>query len=166
MNYFTWFDLPQKYFIDSKELKKKFLEKSRLLHPDFHSSVNADLKKQIETDSATNNTAYRQLNNDTGRLLHLFSLFEIAEKPNQLPPDFLMEMMDLNETLESLTDPDEIRKIQERVNEILQETESLIQSQMKTFDTTEDAEIQKKILESVLPEGMKLKYLNRMLAKE
>ncbi len=99
MTYFEFYGLKPGFNLDDSFLKKKFLEFSRLYHPDhFALSVGAT---QVEADekSAFNNKAYKILANPDSRLKYLLELKDVIkdEEVYSLEQDFLMEMLDLND---------------------------------------------------------------------
>lgn len=98
-NYFELYQLPVSFFPDAAAVKAKYYEYSRTYHPDRYAQ--ADKTKQLEalTMAAQNNKAWKTLSNPDATLayvLELNGLLQTEEKYN-LPPDFLMEMMDINE---------------------------------------------------------------------
>jgi molecular chaperone HscB len=98
-NYFELYDLPMSFHPDAAAVKNKFYELSRRYHPDRFAQADEATKAEVLRMSAMNNDAYKTLNDSdalTAYLLKLNGLLEDEEKYN-LPPAFLMEMMDLNE---------------------------------------------------------------------
>jgi molecular chaperone HscB len=107
-NYFDFYGLPVKFNLNEKELKAKYFTLLKSNHPDFF--VN-DPEKYNESllNSSLNNEAYKCLSNFMSRANHILSLSGLALE-DKLPSDFLMEMMDINETLDDLQqEPDSIR---------------------------------------------------------
>jgi molecular chaperone HscB len=90
-------------------VKKRFYQLSREYHPDFFSNESAEEKDRVLSLSAMVNKAY-QVFQDTSAIikyvLQLKGLLEEEEK-YQLSPNFLMEVMDLNELLMDATDAHE-----------------------------------------------------------
>jgi molecular chaperone HscB len=101
MNYFELFDLPISLSIDKADLRRRYYARSRAVHPDLQ-------VEQEEQAAAITNEAYRVLSDDDARLRHLLSLHHVHTMENeQLPPDFLMEMMEINEAIMEIeTDAD------------------------------------------------------------
>ena len=104
MNYFEWFDLPCSLKIDKPALKRKFYEKSRLLHPDFHANAPTQEQLAILEQASLNNAAYKTLSDKESLLKYLLELKEklAPEGENKVPEEFLFEMMDLNEMVMEL----------------------------------------------------------------
>jgi molecular chaperone HscB len=101
MNYFELFDLPVSFTIDKADLTKKYVALQKKYHPDFFTqSDEAEQELALEKSSAINKALKIFQNKDSTikYLLQLKGLLEEEEK-YQLPPDFLMEVMELNENL-------------------------------------------------------------------
>lgn len=103
MNYFDFYDLPVALELDLAALKKLYFNKSRLYHPDHHEGSSADVKAEMEGMSATNSRAYEVLGDFDQRLKHVVEILSGGniELP-QLSPMFLMEMMEINESVEGM----------------------------------------------------------------
>lgn len=104
MNYFEFFDLPVAFKIDEAALKQRFYERSRRYHPDFYTLESDEKQAEILELSTFNNEAYQTLADFDRRVDYLLRLRgALAEEgQNEIPQDFLMEMMDLNEVLMEL----------------------------------------------------------------
>jgi molecular chaperone HscB len=101
MNYFELYDLPVSFSPDAEAVKSKFYELSRKYHPDRYTMAPDAERAEVLRMAAMNNDAYKTLGNiyaTMGYILKLNGLLEDEEKYS-LPPDFLMEMMELNETV-------------------------------------------------------------------
>ncbi|MDB5031167.1 Fe-S protein assembly co-chaperone HscB [Mucilaginibacter sp.] len=101
MNYFDFYAIPESFNPDQAFLKKKFYELSKQYHPDFYANEDEAKQQEILELSTLNNKAYQTLSNPNKRLEYILRLHELVfegAKP-QLPADFLMEMMDINERL-------------------------------------------------------------------
>lgn len=122
MNYFEFFDIPLAFKIDEALLKQRFYEHSKKYHPDFYTLESAEKQVEILEQSTFNNQAYRTLSDFDKRMEYILNLKEaLAEEgKNEIPQDFLLEMMDINEGLMELEfDFDELR-----MKGILQEIEN------------------------------------------
>jgi molecular chaperone HscB len=113
MNYFEFYNLPESFTPDTVHLKKKFYELSKKYHPDFYANEDADKQQEILELSTINNKAYQTLSDPYKRLEYVLTLHELLKegaKP-QLPADFLMEMMDINERLMEVDEAKELGHI-------------------------------------------------------
>lgn len=107
-DYFEFYDLPETFRPDEAALKKKYYALSREYHPDFHATASPDKQREILALATLNTDAYRTLSNPDLRMAYILSRHNLLEEGKQeLPPDFLMEVMELNEQLMELEfDPD------------------------------------------------------------
>jgi len=101
MDYFDLFDLPVQLQIDKELLRRRFFERSRAFHPDFFAQEDEAAQADALERSAELNKAYKVLTDDDERIRYVLlekGLMETEEK-YPLDPEFLMEMMELNEQL-------------------------------------------------------------------
>lgn len=101
MNYFELFDLPLAPTIDRSSLSKKYFELQKEYHPDFFSGSDENERENMLQQSATINKAFKVFQNPDRTIeyfLKVTGLIVDDEKYN-LPPDFLMDMMEINEGL-------------------------------------------------------------------
>jgi molecular chaperone HscB len=103
-DYFTFYGFIPTVDPDLKELKKRYLQKSIQFHPDQGGLVNGENADELLRMAAFNNDAYRTLKSFDSRVQHYLSIMArtrpFHKKP--LPPHFLMEMMELNESMEDM----------------------------------------------------------------
>ncbi|MEI8279598.1 MAG: iron-sulfur cluster co-chaperone HscB C-terminal domain-containing protein [Bacteroidota bacterium] len=101
LNYFLLYDLPQSFHPDPAKVKSKFYELSRRYHPDHFAGADAATGGESLRMAAVNNDAYKTLNNSDATMAYILKLNELLEDEEKynLPPAFLMEMMDLNEAV-------------------------------------------------------------------
>ena len=110
MNYFQFYGVPESFNLDGERLKKKFYEFSKKYHPDFHANEDDDKQQEILELSTLNNKAYQTLSDPYKRLEYILKSHDLlleGAKP-QLPADFLMEMMDINERLMELENAEQL----------------------------------------------------------
>ena len=113
MNYFDFYGLPEAFNLNDADVKKKFYQLSKQYHPDFYANENEAKQQEILELSTLNNKAYQTLANPAKRLeyiLRLHNLVSEGAKP-QLPADFLMEMMDINERIMEVDSATELGSI-------------------------------------------------------
>lgn len=154
MNYFELFDLPVSLSIDKANLAKKYFELQKKYHPDFFTQANeAEQDEALEKSSAINKALKIFQNKDSTikYVLQLKGLLEEEEK-YQLPPDFLMEVMELNEQLSA----DSTTAIEAFEKEIYAGVQTIIEGYKDADITTAD-------LLKVKEYYFKKKYLQRIL---
>ena len=104
MNYFEFLDIPLSFLPDEGAIKRAFYSNSKKYHPDFHTLESAEKQAEVLRLSSLNNEAYQTLSDFDRRMKYLLTLLgALAEEgQNQIPQDFLMEMMEINEALMEL----------------------------------------------------------------
>jgi molecular chaperone HscB len=113
MNYFEFYGLPEAFTLDETLIKKKFYQLSKEYHPDFYANEDDAKQQEILELSTLNNKAYQTLLSPARRLEYILRLHDLVSegaKP-QLPADFLMEMMDINERMMEVDDAHELGAI-------------------------------------------------------
>lgn len=123
MDYFELYSLPVLFHVDEVQVKKKFYELSKNFHPDYYVNESEEKQKEILELSTLNNKAYQVLSNPLKRIEYILQLNDLMAEGDkyQLPQDFLMEMMDVNEALMEQqfdADPIVIDNIKGQVNDI------------------------------------------------
>ena len=102
-NYFEIFGLPANYAVDQELLADRFLDLQKQVHPDRF-AAGTDQEKRLAMQWATLvNTANETLRVPLPRAIYLLALsgIELEHNPT-LPPEFLMDQIDLREQLESI----------------------------------------------------------------
>lgn len=101
MNYFELFDLPVKPVADNTYVAKKYVQLQKQYHPDFFTLENEDEREDALEKSAHINKAYKTFANSDNTIEYFLVHHGIItpDEKYELPADFLMEMMDLNETI-------------------------------------------------------------------
>src|SRR6185295_16454468 len=97
-DYFERLGLPRRFSVDAGELERAYLARSRAVHPDYHlASSGAELEASLEASAAANE-AYNALRDPFARAEYLLTLDDRAPAgASQLPPAFLMEMLEIRE---------------------------------------------------------------------
>lgn len=103
MNYFELFDIPISLQVDKNELAKKYVELQKKFHPDFYTQATEFEKEEALEKSSQINKALKTLRNPDETIKYVLQLKGLLQDDEkyQLPPDFLMEVMELNEDLDS-----------------------------------------------------------------
>jgi len=140
MNYFEFYGLPEAFNVDDTLVKKKFYQLSKQYHPDFYANEDEAKQQEILELSTLNNKAYQTLSNPAKRLeyiLRLHNLVSEGAKP-QLPGDFLMEMMDINERLMEVDDATELASITGEVLAVEGDMNEKLESLTADYATLDD----------------------------
>lgn len=165
MNYFELFGITPGFTIDAAALKKKFYELSRAYHPDFYGGGTAMEQEEALEKSATVNKAYKTLQNQDliiKYILGLKGLIQEEEKYN-LPPDFLMEVMDLNEQVMELdkTDTAAVASLLSAAKNLQNEIHEAIAPTLAHY--SHDTATEKELLQ-IKDYYYKKKYLDRIIS--
>ncbi len=163
MNYFELFEIPVQLKVDTASLSKKFFELSRKYHPDYFVNKGSASQAEALERSAMLNKAFKtfQKTDETIKyVLQLKGLLEEEEK-YELPPGFLMEVLEINEQLMDAGD----QSPGERLN--LQLTIDNLQSQIyapvkEIVEYYNEGTISEKELLQVKEYYYKKKYLDRI----
>ncbi|MCX8472765.1 MAG: Fe-S protein assembly co-chaperone HscB [Sediminibacterium sp.] len=101
-NYFEFLQLEPTIFINEVELKQTLLKLQKQFHPDRFVLESDEKKAWAEEQSAMVNNAYKTLIHFESRLHYLLKIYQQISDADttNLSPNFLMEMMDLNELVE------------------------------------------------------------------
>ena len=154
MNHFELFDLPVSFKVDKTKLAQKYFELQKKYHPDFFTQGTEHEQQEALEISSQLNKALKILRNEDETIkyvLHLKGLLEEEEK-YQLPPAFLMEMMELNEELSENS--------AQQINKLEKELYTQVKHIIENYDdsTTTTAALLK-----VKEYYYKKKYLQRIL---
>jgi molecular chaperone HscB len=165
MTYFELFDIPVSLLPDEKLVKQKFYELSRKYHPDFFSNASEEEKNEVLEKSSLVNKAYKTFRSKDETIKYVLQqkgLLEEEEKYS-LPPDFLMEMLELNEQLVEAKmsgEGSEILNLRSAISNIEKDIYEPVKEIIEHF--REDIPAEKGLLQ-VKEYYFKKKYLNRIL---
>ena len=164
MNYYEFYNFPIKFYIDEDLLKKQFYQYSKDFHPDFHALKSEEEQQKMLELSTLNNKAFFVLKSLNTRLEYLLKIKNILvdDEKYSLPPEFLMEMMELNEAWMDAESPEAKQVILDQINTLQIDIYSPIKAYLEASS-----------VESISPEAMlqikeyyyKKKYLDRILAE-
>jgi molecular chaperone HscB len=103
MNYFELYGLPVGFRVDKNFLKKTYYALSRKYHPDYFEQGTSITAAENLVISSMVNEGYRLLQDEYSIIGYVLQLEGIITDDGKydLPPDFLMEIMDLNESFDS-----------------------------------------------------------------
>ena len=164
MNYFEFYGLPIQFGLDAGKIKRAYLIKSKATHPDFFTLASAKEQEDAMHQASINNEAYKTLSDPNLRTKHILELKGVIreEEKNELSPNFLMEMMDINEQLmDAAFDPDARQKVENEVDGLLEALKTKEKPLMKAFDESNNTTFLPKIKEIYFQR----KYLLRIKEK-
>jgi len=129
MNYFELYEMQEHFVPDTVAVKRKYYELSRQYHPDRYAQADAATRQEALRMAALNNDAYKTLTNIDRTMAYILKLHGMLEDEEKytLPPDFLMEMMELNEAVSDYEDAPDNEQIKQQAIQALKE-------QLQTWD--------------------------------
>ena len=164
MDYFEFYKLPISFQVDAVALRRTFYQNSKKYHPDFHTLADAAQQAEMLEKSTLNNEAYQTLSDPDRRMRYILQLKGFLQEEGQqnIPQEFLMEMMEINEGLMEL----ELDFDPERYAAALQALENLennllhgIQPVLENYNNKTGTEAD---LQAVLEYFLKKRYLLRI----
>lgn len=161
MNYFELFSIPVQLKVETAALSKQFFALSRQYHPDYFANENAEAQAEALDKSALLNKAWKtfQHPDETIRyVLHLHELIEEEEK-YALPPDFLMEVLEINEQLMDADDPAVYTNLQSSIDNLQSEIYAPVKQIVEHY---QEGVTSKEELLQVKEYYYKKKYLERL----
>lgn len=166
MTYFELYGLPETFQPDLAALRAAYHRLSRETHPDFFGTAPAG-EQQAALERATQNTdAYRTLADYDRRveyILRLHGRLQASDTP-ALPPDFLMEVMDLNEqVMELQINPDSAAagRAEAAIMALYEELEASILPTLNAYLTLPEAD-RPTALDRVLAYYLRRRYVLRL----
>ncbi|MFZ1527226.1 MAG: Fe-S protein assembly co-chaperone HscB [Ferruginibacter sp.] len=158
MNYFELFDLPFRASIDHTRVQKKYIELQKKFHPDYFTQEDEDGQEHALEQSAHINKAYNIFRNSDKTLEYFLQQNGIitADEKYALPDDFLMEMMDINESVSEAG--------KEAAGNTIAQFENRLEQDVKDiFNKPAEASYSEAELEQLKAYFYKKKYLHRIL---
>ena len=158
MNYFELFDLPIGLQVDRSALSKKYFELQKQFHPDFFTQEDEAEQKDALEKSSLANKALKVLQQPDLTIQYLLQLKGLLTENEKyaLPPDFLMEMMELNEKLTEV-DPETFKQ---EVAALETEQYEVVKDIIENYN---DTTIKQDQLLKIKEYYFKKKYLHRIL---
>ena len=162
MNYFELFGLPIGFQVDTQKLRIAFMEIQKASHPDKFAQGTSDEQEAALEQSSLANKGFTLLNQKEQILPYVLEILGILtpDEKYALEPDFLMEMMDLNEAWMDAEEVASKQAIIQQVEQLKNEIYAPIQSFMEVDQI--DSISQEAMLQ-IKSYYYKKKYLDRIL---
>lgn len=162
MNYFELFGLPIGFQVDTQKLRTAFMEIQKATHPDKFAQGTPEEQETALEQSSLANKGFTLLNQKEQILPYVLEIVGILtpDEKYALEPDFLMEMMDLNEAWMDAEDDTIKQGIIQQVEQLKNEIYAPIQSFME-MDQIDS--ISKEAMLQIKSYYYKKKYLDRIL---
>jgi molecular chaperone HscB len=160
MNYFELFEIPVQLKVEKAALSKRFFELSRAWHPDRFINEGAQAQAESLDNSAQLNRAFKIFQNPDETIKYVLKLKGLLEEEEkyELPPAFLMEVLEINEQLMDLDESAAVQ-IRSRIRELEIEIYEPVKEIIEHYK--EGATTEKELLQ-VKDYYYKKKYLDRI----
>lgn len=144
-NYFQLFGIPVSLTVDQNDIRTKYRALSRKFHPDLHARSDNETQTEMLERSALLNRAYKTLLDPDETIKYVLRLKGVYEEEEKytLPPDFLMEVLEINEKLmDAGEDPEVAKEITRQINSLESEIEEsarpILEGYLDNKDSVED----------------------------
>ena len=162
MNYFELFGLPIGFQVDTQKLRAAFMEIQKASHPDKFAQGTTEEQEAALEQSSLANKGFTLLNQRERILPYVLEILGILtpDEKYALEPDFLMEMMDLNEAWMDAEDEQGKQAIIDQVAQLKNEIYVPIKGYME-MDQIDS--ISQEAMLQIKSYYYKKKYLDRIL---
>ncbi len=142
MNHFALFQIPVSFLPDEQKIRLQYFALSRKYHPDFAATLPPQEQMETLQHATAVNKAYHVLSNFDKRMQYILLEKGIIQEEGKytLPPEFLMDMMELNEiAMECKMQPDPIKEqqLQQAIDERDQQLLSAIMPVLEAYTEAE-----------------------------
>jgi molecular chaperone HscB len=166
MDYFKFYDIPVSFSPNQALVKKKFYALSKEYHPDFFVNESEEKQQEILELSTLNNKAFQTLSNPDKLLPYVLTLKNVLAEGEkyQLPQDFLMEMMEVNEGIMELEfDADEAKltEVKKNVDRFENELNTELKMLIADFESNNKS-VEEGVLGKIKDIWYRKKYLLRI----
>lgn len=123
LSYFDLFEIPVQLNVKKEGLPAKYFALSRKYHPDYFANASETEQAEALEKSALLNKAFKTFQNSDSTIKYVLlekGLLQEEEK-YELPPDFLMEVMEINEALMDADDEAGKEELLQKINSLEEE---------------------------------------------
>ncbi|MBC7867997.1 MAG: Fe-S protein assembly co-chaperone HscB [Gloeobacteraceae cyanobacterium ES-bin-316] len=159
MNYFELFDFAVAPRIDKSLVAQKYFALQKNNHPDFFTQATEAEQEHALQQSAEINKAFAVFQDEDKTIEYFLQQKEViqTDEKYQLPNEFLLEMMELNETLLEKDGVTLAKEMADIEKPLLDEILPVLEQAEPNYDTAS--------LEKLKAYYYKKKYLKRILAR-
>lgn len=140
-DYFTLFDQPGRFQLDSRQLDERYRQLAGEVHPDRYASASDAEKRQALMLATHVNTAYQTLKQPLERARYLLSLSGVdtqEESNTAMPADFLMAQMEWREAIEEARDNSDVETLENLARELAGDIQALQTDLTEMLDQRQD----------------------------
>lgn len=160
MNYFELFELPVTLKVDKTGLSKKYFELQKKYHPDYFANASEEEQQTVLEISSQINKAFKTFQSADATIKYVLQLKELLEEEEKytLPPNFLMEVLELNEMkMDGAAKAEIVERANALQQEIYQEVAVIIDGYKESITSTN-------ALLQVKAYYYKKKYIDKLLS--
>lgn len=163
MNYFELYNIPITLQPDQEVIKAKFYELSRKYHPDFYTQASEEEQAEMLETSSMVNMAYKVFIHPDETIKYVLQLKGLLEEEEkyQLSPDFLMEVLELNEQAMDVSEQADADRLTETIHQFQKQIYEPVETIVASYQ--EGVTTEKELLQ-VKEYYYRKKYLDRILA--
>ena len=163
MDYFELYEMPVSLQVDKKYVQKKYFELQKKYHPDFFSNESAEEQADVLEKSSIINKAYKTFQNDDETIKYVLQIKGLLEEEEkyELPPAFLAEMMEINETLMEVDDST-LEETETKINQLQKHLYAEVQINIEYYNQENTTNEQLLLVKDYY---FKKKYLKRILER-
>lgn len=160
-NYFELFGIPVSFEVDQELLSLRYRELQRVFHPDRFAGASDQEKRLSVQQAALINEALQTLKTPLPRARYLLELNGITldESDTKMDPAFLMEQMELRESLAEVRGKDDPFSELNRLRDRIESTErELVQTLQQLFSEGSELERGKDLIR-------RMQFIQRLLGE-
>ena len=161
MTYFELFEIPVQLKVNAASLSKKFFELSKKYHPDYFAGESEEIQAGVLEKSALLNKAWKTFQSPDATIKYVLQEkgLLVEEEKYELPPDFLMEVMDINEALMDADGSSATGSLQITINNLQSDIYEPVKEMVENY---QDGVTTEKELLQVKEYYYKKKYIDRI----
>jgi molecular chaperone HscB len=168
MTYFELYQEPFNLHINTSSIKRKYYALSREHHPDKFSLSDANAQEKAMKMSTEINEGLRVLSDFDLRLHYVLQITQhiIENEEYKLSPNFLMDMMDVNEEIEDAKangDANALDKVQQKLNGLFADLKNYVNWNNANINFEDVTEIEFGLIKQYYYESKYLKRLQNLL---
>ena len=151
--FFQLFGLEEKLAIDAADLQKRFYDLSRKMHPDLFTLKTPEEQECALEGTSILNDGFRTLKDPIARAEYVLKNhgFDIGEqRSNNVPPELLEEVFELNEALEEIRGGDasvrpHLVDADQKFRQMMREADQELDVAFRSYDDSHDNAVLQKV---------------------
>lgn len=161
MNYFELFDIPVQLKVNVASLSKKFFDLSKKYHPDYFVKESEQVQGEALEKSAMLNKAWKTFQTPAATIKYVLQEkgLLLEDEKYELPPDFLMEILDINEQVMDMDKTGDTRQLSSIISQLSFQIYEPVKKMVENYN---DDTVTREELVRVKEYYYKKKYLDRI----